>query len=210
MSTPTRPRRRALAGALVAAALLAGCGGGDGLPEAQGQNWISGDGTVATTPPAERGEPVTFTGETIDGETIDLADLRGQVVLLNTWFAACGPCREEADDLQQVWEEYSDRNVQFVGINTYDTAAIAESFHRRFGITYPSVLDAQSGEAMLALRGVAPQATPTTIVLDTEGRVAARVSGPADASTFAGLLDDAGAAPAEPPAPTATGTAAPA
>ncbi|WP_432484313.1 TlpA family protein disulfide reductase [Kineococcus esterisolvens] len=196
---------------LLAAATVSACGGdGDGLPDAQGQNWIAGDGTVAQTPPGERGEPITFTGETIDGGTIDLAELRGQIVLLNTWFAACGPCREEADDLQQVWEEYSQRGVQFVGINTYDTAAVAESFNRSHGITYPSVLDAASGEAVLALRGVAPQATPTTIVLDTEGRVAARVSGPADATTFAGLLDDAGAAPApaEGAAPDPAGTAA--
>ncbi|WP_432507461.1 TlpA family protein disulfide reductase [Kineococcus arenarius] len=212
---PRRTRRPALAGALLATAVLAGCGGGgDGLPDAQGQNYIAGDGTVVQTPPAERGEPITFTGETIDGGTIDLADLRGQVVLLNTWFAACGPCREEADDLQQVWEEYSGRGVQFVGINTYDTAAIAESFNRSHSVTYPSVLDAGSGEAMLALRGVAPQATPTTIVLDAEGRVAARVSGPARASTLAGLLDDAGAAPApeatDPATDPATAAAAPA
>ncbi|WP_432498930.1 TlpA family protein disulfide reductase [Kineococcus gypseus] len=198
--TAVRARRAAALAAPLLAAALAGCGGGDGLPDAQGQNWIAGDGTFAQTPPAERGEPITFTGETVDGEALDLADLRGRVVLLNTWFAACGPCREEADDLQQVWEEYADRGVSFVGVNTYDTAAIARSFNERFGVTYPSVLDARSGEAMLALRGVAPQATPTTVVLDAEGRVAARVSGPARASTFAGLLDDAGAAP-DPGAP---------
>ncbi|NAZ86456.1 TlpA family protein disulfide reductase [Kineococcus indalonis] len=191
----TTARRAALAAPLLAA-LLAGCGGGDGLPEAQGQNYISGDGTVVQTPAAERGGPVTFTGTGVDGESIDLAQLRGQVVLLNTWFASCGPCREEAPALQQVWEEYSGRGVRFVGINTYDTANVARSFNRTYSITYPSVLDAASGQAMLALRGVAPQATPTTVVLDAEGRVAARVSGPATAATLSGLLDDAGAAPA--------------
>ena len=208
---PTPARRRALAGALLASALLAGCGGGDGLPAAQGQNYVAGDGTIVQTPEAERGEPLTLSGTGIDGEEIDLAQLRGQVVLLNTWFASCGPCREEAPDLQRVWEEYSGRGVRFVGINTYDTANVARSFNRSYSITYPSVLDAESGQAMLALRGVAPQATPTTIVLDAEGRVAARVSGPASAATLSALLDDAGAAPApEGAAEGATPTGAPA
>ncbi|WP_203417521.1 TlpA family protein disulfide reductase [Kineococcus radiotolerans] len=194
--------RRALALVALSTLGLAACSGGDGLPESQGSNYIEGDGTVVQFPPAERREPVEFTGTTVDGDTVDLADHRGKVVVLNTWFAGCGPCRSEAPDLQAVWEEYSGRNVQFLGINTYDSADIAASFQRRFGLTYPSVLDKDSGAAMLALRTYSPQATPTTLVLDTEGRVAARASGIVDDSTLSGMLDDAGAdpAPAEAPA----------
>ncbi|ABS02117.1 alkyl hydroperoxide reductase/ Thiol specific antioxidant/ Mal allergen [Kineococcus radiotolerans SRS30216 = ATCC BAA-149] len=202
MSVPRPLARRALALVALSTLGLAACSGGDGLPESQGSNYIEGDGTVVQFPPAERREPVEFTGTTVDGDTVDLADHRGKVVVLNTWFAGCGPCRSEAPDLQAVWEEYSGRNVQFLGINTYDSADIAASFQRRFGLTYPSVLDKDSGAAMLALRTYSPQATPTTLVLDTEGRVAARASGIVDDSTLSGMLDDAGAdpAPAEAPA----------
>lgn len=192
--------RRAFVGAAVAAA-LAGCSGGDGLPATQGANYIEGDDTVSQVEAEDRGEPISFTGTGVDGAAIDLADYRGRVVVLNTWFATCAPCRKEAPDLESVWQEYSSRNVQFLGINTYDTAAVAAAFAETFGTTYPSVLDADSGEAMLALRGVAPQATPTTIVLDVEGRVAARASGIVRPLTLSGLLDDAGADPAPGAAP---------
>lgn len=204
--------RRAFVGGLAAAA-LAGCSGGDGLPQTENQGYIAGDGSFSQVEEADRGEPIEFSGVGVDGAAIDLADYRGKVVLLNTWFATCAPCRKEAPDLEAVWQEYSSRNVQFLGINTYDTANIAAAFAENFGTTYPSVLDADSGAAMLALRGVAPQATPTTIVLDTRGRVAARVSGVAQASTLRGLLDDAGADPApdaSAPQDTASPTGAPA
>lgn len=187
--------RRAFVG-LAAAAVVAGCSSGDGLPEAGGQRYIEGDNTWSQIDEPDRGDPIAFTGEAVDGAAVDLADYRGRVVLLNTWFAGCAPCRKEAPDLEEVWQEYSARNVQFLGINTYDTANIAGAFQETFGITYPSVLDASSGQAMLALRGVAPQATPTTIILDTQGRVAARASGIVEPSTLTGLLDDAGADPA--------------
>lgn len=203
--------RRAFVG-VVAAAALAGCSGGDGLPAPQGANYIEGDRTWSKVAEADRGEPIEFTGTGVDGAAIDLADFRGKVVLLNTWFAGCGPCRKEAPDLEEVWQEYASRNVQFLGVNTNDTANIAAAFAKRFGTTYPSVLDADSGAAMLALRGVAPQATPTTIVLDTQGRVAARVSGVVDPSVITGLLDDSGADPAAGGAavPTPAPTGAPA
>jgi peroxiredoxin len=191
----------------VSALVVAGCGGGDGLPESQGQNYIEGDGSIVQFKPDERREPVEFTGTTVDGSTVDVAQYRGKVVVLNTWFAGCSPCRKEAPDMEAVWQEYAGRNVQFLGINTYDTAAIAESFQKSFGITYPSVLDAGSGAAMLALRTYSPQATPTTLVLDTEGRVAARASGIVRKLDLSGMLDDAGATPAATPAGTSTASA---
>ncbi|MGI4895607.1 MAG: TlpA family protein disulfide reductase [Janthinobacterium lividum] len=200
-------RRGALA-LSAAVLLLAGCSGGDGLPATQGQNFIKGDGTVVSTPVSERSEVIELSGTAVDGSAVDLATLRGKVVVLNTWFAGCGPCRREAADLESVWTQYSGRNVQFVGINTIDTADIAGAFQRGHDITYPSILDAGSGQAMLALRGVAPQATPTTIVLDTEGRVAARASGIVTALTLSGMLDDAGADPV--PGGTPPSAAAPA
>lgn len=122
---------------------------------------------------------------------MDVAARRGDVVVLNVWYAACAPCRAEAPDLAEVSAEYADRGVRFLGINTRDDAAGAQAFQRTYGIEYPSVLDATSGAALLSLRGkVPPQAVPTTLVLDAEGRVAARALGRIDGSTLRGLLDD--------------------
>lgn len=202
--------RRAFGVAALSTLVVAGCSGGDGLPDSEGTNYLEGDGTVVQWDVGERREPLEFSGTTVDGAAVDLSSYRGRVVVLNTWFAGCAPCRKEAPDMEAVWQEYSGRNVQFLGINTYDTAAIAEAFQKSQGITYPSVLDADSGAAMLALRTYSPQATPTTFVLDVEGRVAARASGIVERSTLSGMLDDAGAAPAEDAGAAAAGTSAPA
>ena len=78
--------------------------------------------------------------------------------------------------------------AQFVGIDFREDPARGAAFAKKAGITYPSLTD-ESGVAILALQGKAPT-VPTTLVLDPEGRIAARVNGPASASTLRGLVDD--------------------
>ncbi|MFZ5869664.1 MAG: TlpA family protein disulfide reductase [Actinomycetota bacterium] len=186
---------RLVAVLLAGAVALAGCSTSDSLSQqaraGDSKNYVSGDGTVSTVPAAEREEPVELAGTTAEGDQVDVAAWRGDVVVLNVWYAACAPCRAEAPDLAEVSAEYADRGVRFLGINTRDDAAGAQAFQRTYGIEYPSVLDATSGAALLSLRGkVPPQAVPTTLVLDAEGRVAARALGRIDGSTLRGLLDD--------------------
>lgn len=186
---------RLVAVLLAGAVALAGCSTSDSLSQqaraGDSKNYVSGDGTVSTVPAAEREDPVELAGTTAEGDQVDVAARRGDVVVLNVWYAACAPCRAEAPDLAEVSAEYADRGVRFLGINTRDDAAGAQAFQRTYGIEYPSVLDATSGAALLSLRGkVPPQAVPTTLVLDAEGRVAARALGRIDGSTLRGLLDD--------------------
>ncbi len=189
----SRHRARAAAALALALALpLAGCSGGLGAPDQGGdrKGYISGDGTVVEVPPAERGEPVAITGEATDGSVVDVAALRGGVVVLNLWYAGCGPCRAEADELAAAATEHTGDGVRFVGINVRDDAATAAAFERRYAVPYPSVLDAGSGQGVLALAGlVSPQAIPSTIVLDRQGRPAARVLGPVDPSVLRALVD---------------------
>ena len=103
---------------------------------------------------------------------------------------AGAPCVAEAPALQKTWSDLqADKApVDFVGIDFREDPARGAAFARKAGITYPSLSD-ESGVALLALQGKAPT-TPTTLVLDTEGRIAARVNGPASASTLRGLVDD--------------------
>ena len=173
---------------VVAAALalaLAGCVPGKGTVDT---GYVSGDGTVTTWDAGERGAPVALTGTAFDGSAVDLADYRGEVVLVNTWYAACPPCRAEARDLAAI--DARD-DVQVVGVNGRDDAGSAQAFERTFGISYPSI-DDENGRAVAALQGlVALNAVPTTLVLDPEGRVAARIIGKADPSTLSALVDEA-------------------
>ena len=130
----------------------------------------------------------SFSGVTESWQTLDSSAFAGNVVVLNWWYAACAPCRAEAPDLAILSEEFAD-SVQFVGVNVRDTAETALSFDRAFGIDFPSIMDAQSGAVSLAFTGVvSPQAVPTTVVIDREGKVASRILGRIDASILRTLI----------------------
>jgi thiol-disulfide isomerase/thioredoxin len=179
---------------LAAAVGLAGCTSQDPLSqqyrEGGNEGFVAGDGTTTELAPDQREEPVALEGPTADGGQVTLADYRGDVVVLNVWYASCAPCRAEAPDLADISREYAGQDVRFLGINTRDDAAQAQAFERTFSLDYPSVLDAGTGSALLALRGQAnPQAVPTTLVLDRGGRVAARVVGRAEGSVLRAMLD---------------------
>lgn len=205
MTTTTRaPRRRrpfrtvaavAAVGALIA---LAGCSTGDGdrlaeqFREGTGQGYISGDGAYTVIAEADRGEPIVFEGTVESGETVSSDDFAGQVVVVNFWYAACPPCRVEAADLEAIWQEFQPEGVQFVGVNIRDGVGTALTFADEFGITYPSILDRDDAAVRLAFSGeVAPNAVPTTLVLDQQGRVAARISGLlTEPSTLRAMISD--------------------
>lgn len=156
----------------------------------QDSGYVSGDGTVTVWSPGEREEPVELAGETFDEDDVDLADLHGDVVVLNFWYAACPPCRAEAPDLREVALDTEDDGVHFFGVNSVDGPGTAQAFEKNLEIPYPSFYDEQS-KGVAAMQGkVALQAVPTTVVLDDEGRVAARVIGRTDATTLGELVDD--------------------
>lgn len=154
--------------------------------------YISGDGSVRTIPATERAAANAFAGPATDGSTISSEDFLGDVVVLNFWYAACPPCRLEAPDLEQLHQDYAAQGVDFVGVNVSDGLATAEAFNTEHGVTYPSILDAESNDVLLAFAGsVSANAVPTTLILDREGRVAARFSGLIDSpSLVAEILDE--------------------
>lgn len=182
---------RALIGlAIAGVGLLTACSGDDPLAEqagnSGGKNYIAGDGSVMEISEAERGETVQFGGDTFDGEVISDETLNGPT-LVNFWYAACAPCRVEAPDLADLSQEYED-DVQFLGVNVRDAGDTAAAFERNFGIEYPSI-EGRDGQVLLEFADyVPPQAVPTTLILDDEGRVAARVLGAVEHSTLDSLL----------------------
>ncbi|WNB86981.1 TlpA disulfide reductase family protein [Cellulomonas sp. ATA003] len=164
-------------------------------PDVIGQGYQSGDGSTRTWPVADRGQPVTLSGTDFAGGAVDIEEWRGDVVVLNTWYAACPPCRAEAPDLVDLANDYADDGVHLLGINGTDDAGAAQAYERTFSVPYPSIADTD-GSAIADLQGAVPvQAVPTTIVLDREGRVAARILGLAEGSTLRALVDDALAEP---------------
>ena len=142
-------------------------------------------------------------------EERSLADLRGDVVVLNFWASWCGPCRTEQPDLNDAHEVLSEAGVQFLGVNIEDTEPNAQVHQREFDIPYESLFD-QRNRYAAQFRGVGPSTIPTTLFLDAEGRVAARMFGsPRDATEVIALVEhllaDAGAGDVEAAAPQPAG-----
>lgn len=200
---PKRPGKGRVAARLAAVVLalslpLTACTAEDPLAQqaaaGDNKNYIAGDGSVTEYAPESRGEPVQLEAELYNGTTVNSDDWKGQVTVLNFWYAACAPCRLEAPDLKALYEKHKDDGAQFFGVNLRDSKATAQAFERNFGIEYPSINDQDGGVLLSMTEYVPPAAVPTTIVLDKQGRVAARILGVADKSTLDTLITDALAA----------------
>ncbi|WP_309094839.1 TlpA disulfide reductase family protein [Streptomyces sp.] len=176
-STRTRSRAALLtAGAAAAALTLSACSSGGTSGGGGDTNFVLGKDGIATADKGERADAPDLSGKTVDGKQLDVDDYKGKVVVVNVWGSWCPPCRAEAPGFQKVSQDLKDEGVQFVGINTRDTSTgPALAFEKAYGVTYPSLYD-PTGKLMLRFeRGTLnPQAIPSTLVFDREGRIAAR------------------------------------
>ena len=175
-----RPDLRALPAALALTAVvaLAGCSGGDVSAQPGGQTWVQGAGVVTFVDSGERRRAPGLAGDLLDGGTLDVRDLTGDVVVLNFWASWCPPCRAEAAELEAVFEKTAPSGVRFVGVAMRDDRQAARRFVEVRGVSYPSFFD-PGGMMVARLRGMLPPvALPSTIVLDRSGRIAVRVVGP--------------------------------
>jgi peroxiredoxin len=168
-------------------AFLAGCGASTSSNTSD-TGYISGDGTTILLSPKDRGEAVSLSGETLQGTQLDIADWQGQPVVINLWASWCGPCRSEAVELEKSYLQFKDQGVEFLGLNTRDGLAAAKAFNDRFKTSYPSISD-KDGQLTLAFGNLGPAATPSTIILDSKGRVAARILGPTTESELRVVID---------------------
>ena len=123
-----------------------------------------GRGSVG--PSARIGDPApSFSLERLDGGRLSLDDLRGRPVVLNFWASWCIPCREEAPLLSKIAADYADRGLMVVGVVYQDSAANAIAFMRRYGQTYPGLLDPTGRTALdYGILGV-----PETYFIDATG-----------------------------------------
>ena len=185
----------ALAGLVTVALALSGCTSGDSLADqyraGSGKGYIAGDGSVTEIPAEERGDAVEFAGTLEDGSQVTSADYAGEVLVVNFWYAACAPCRAEAPDLKEISDQFADEGATFLGVNVRDQAATAIAFNESFQISYESVMDVDGGMQLAFSGSIPPNAVPTTLVLDSSGRVAARILGQVNSpSILKTLIED--------------------
>ena len=161
---------------LVVVALL-GLTGCTSLSGTGDKGYVTGDGRLSLVDPTDRDQPIELAGEDLDGQPVDLTEMRGKVVVINVWGSWCGPCHAEAADLVEATGQTGD-DVTYLGINIRDTnPAQARAFARTNELPFPSVYSPES-EALLSFNGVLNRrGVPSTIVLDREGRVAAAING---------------------------------
>ncbi|WP_329038352.1 TlpA family protein disulfide reductase [Streptomyces sp. NBC_00178] len=195
MSSGRASRRRftLLAALAAAGALTLSACSDDGTRAGGGgnTNFVTGSGGISTVAEADRTDAPKLDGTTLGGKPLDIADYKGKVVVLNFWGSWCGPCRAEAKHFEKVSEETAAQGVQFVGVNTRDPQkSLAVSFEEDFGVTYPSLYD-PAGKLLLRFpKGTLnPQAIPSTVVVDREGRIAARSLAALDAAKLREMID---------------------
>ncbi|WP_431919930.1 TlpA family protein disulfide reductase [Nonomuraea jabiensis] len=158
--------------------LVAGCAGNQGgQPQAGDTRFVAGDGKMQVFDAGERKAAPAVEGPTLDGATASLAAHKGKVVVINFWASWCGPCRAEAPVLKEVAAKTKAGGVEFIGVDFKDRQADALAFERTEKTGYPHIFD-QPGKVALAFQGtVPPAAIPSTLIIDKQGRIAARALG---------------------------------
>ncbi|QCB51308.1 TlpA family protein disulfide reductase [Rhodococcus sp. PAMC28707] len=173
-------RPAAVAASVLAVVLLvSGCSAGADATSSGGSfDFVAPGGRtdIFYDPPETRGIIGELAGPDLmeEGKNTALSDYGGDVVVINLWGQWCGPCRGEADDLEEVFESTKDSGVQFLGINVRDPQKDkAQDFVVDNNVSYPSIYD-PSMRTLIALGGNYPTSViPSTLVLDREHRVAA-------------------------------------
>ena len=147
------------------------------------KSYVAGNGTVTFIEPQDRKMGPTFSGTTLEGENFELP--HGGIVVVNVWASWCAPCRAEAPTLAALANKY--KGVVFVGVLTRDSEVAARAFQNRFQLPYPTIVD---DSVLLGFRNtLSANAIPSTILMDPQGRVAARISGEITVASLSDLIE---------------------
>ena len=174
-----------LAIALASVLLLTGCSNG-GASKAQ-ESFIAGSGAVTKIKAGNRIAAPAISGMTLSGKNFTFTP--GKVAVVNVWASWCSPCRAEEPTLSALSRTFPD--VQFIGILTRDNPVNAEAFARKRGTPYPTLID----DSILIgfSKSLPANAIPTTVVIDRQGKVAARISGAVTVASLTHLIDEVNA-----------------
>ena len=126
-------------------------------------------------------------GITLDGAPLAVQSKRGKVVVLNSWASWCLPCNDEAATLVAASKKFAVKGVEFIGLDVSDQNASAQQFVDTYKIPYPNIVD-RSGSILNTLPGVPPEALPSTLIIDRDGKIAVRIIGVVKEPKFTELI----------------------
>ena len=171
--------------AIAALLLLSGCGNAG--TQTAGEDFIAGNGQTSYIAPADRIEAPELSGMTLLGSKFALP--KNQMAVINVWASWCSPCRAEEPSLAAMAQKYPE--INFLGILTRDNPVNAEAFVRKNKTPYPTLID---DSVLIGFSKSLPaNAIPTTLVIDRNGGVAARVSGAVTVASLSKLIEDVSA-----------------
>jgi thiol-disulfide isomerase/thioredoxin len=162
--------------------LITGCSSAGSTIQSENA-FVSGNGVALFLEEKDRKSAPKISGLTLNAGEITLESNR--VTVINVWASWCAPCRAEAPVLQDFSIQYPE--VQFAGILTRDNLSSARAFYENFKLTYPTFID---DSILLGFSGsLIPNAIPTTLIIDRNGKVAVRISGEVTVAGLRKMLD---------------------
>ena len=149
-----------------------------------------------TGQPLQLGKPAPeIRGVAFDGSAVDLASLRGKVVLVNFFASWCAECRAEIPDIEQTYRARRSAGFEVVGVNAWENGD-GKAFLAGLGATFPAVLDPLPAPnrpgPIAASYGLATQALPVSVFIDRNGNVHQVYPGRIDAGNIASELHQMG------------------
>jgi thiol-disulfide isomerase/thioredoxin len=138
-------------------------------------------------PSGERQPAPDLTGSTLSGTRFDLSQhVRGRTTLVNVWASWCEPCRREMPLLARAASDHGSE-LQILGLDERDRSSSARAFRASVGATYPSLVDPAS-RLLMKLPMLPHDAVPSSLFIDSHGKVAARVIGPMTSQQLTSVL----------------------
>jgi thiol-disulfide isomerase/thioredoxin len=177
--------------------VVSGCSTASAGTSDQQTNYVAlnGAGVLTTYAVGHRKVAPQVSGTDLDGHPMTLSSYAGKVIVLNFWASWCPPCRSEAPALEQVYTDTRASGVQFVGVDIRENGASdGTNFVTTHHIDYPSFSD-QSSRIALEFRKTGVESPPTTIIIDRQGRIAARGLGEMTYSQLLSVVQQVAAQP---------------
>lgn len=112
-------------------------------------------------------EAVNFALTDLEGNRVELAELKGKGVFINFWGEYCPPCKKEMPWMEEAYQEYKDQGIEIVAINVNEAELSVRNFVDRYKLSFPIVID--KGMKVSNAYGINP--LPATYLVDEHGKV---------------------------------------
>jgi cytochrome c biogenesis protein CcmG, thiol:disulfide interchange protein DsbE len=133
-----------------------------------GSGWGPLDSVLAASAARQIGKPApAFTLVDPSGVPYSLADLRGQVVLVNFWATWCAPCHTEMPELDQVARDYREAGFRVLAVNVLEDATAVRRYGEELQLDLPRLLDPGGG----VYKAYNVQGLPTSFLVDRDGLI---------------------------------------